>query len=54
MKAGERLWNGVIASQWLADAYNATTARIERFEAEGRTVPEELLNGRHNLIAGAV
>jgi len=50
LKAGDRLWNGVIVTEQLARAYNSLTERIERFKAEGRTVPENLLNGRHNLI----
>ena len=53
MKPGDKLWNGVIVSQALADAYNAATARIESFEKAGRPVPEYILNGRHNLIASA-
>ena len=51
LKSGDRLWNGAIVSAHLADAYNAATARIMAFEAEDRTVPESLINGRHNLIA---
>lgn len=51
--AGERLWNGVIASHCLATAYNRLTDKIAGFERAGRKPPAELLNGRHNLIAGA-
>ena len=51
--AGEKLWNGAEVSQCLAVAYNRLTDRIEQFKAEGRRVPEALLNGRHNLIAQA-
>lgn len=54
IKAGERLWNGAIASHCLAMAYNAITDRIAEFEREGRKVPDEVLNGRHNLIASAI
>jgi len=54
MKAGDKLWNGAIATQYLADAYNSVQERIASFEKEGRTVPEYLLNGAHNLINGAV
>lgn len=51
--AGEKLWNGTEVSDYLAVAYNRLTDRIEQFKAKGRRVPEELLNGRHNLIARA-
>lgn len=51
LKAGEKLWNGAIVSPQLADAYNAATARIDAFVTAGKPVPENLLNGRHNLIA---
>lgn len=51
--AGEKLWNGTEVSHNLAVAYNRLTDRIEQFKMKGRRVPEELLNGRHNLIARA-
>lgn len=51
--AGERLWNGAVVSHSLATAYNRLTDKIEQFKMKGRCVPEELLNGRHNLIASA-
>lgn len=51
--AGDRLWNGAEVSHSLATAYNRLTDKIEQFRAKGRHVPEELLNGRHNLIASA-
>lgn len=51
--AGERLWNGAEVTASLAAAYNRLTDKIEQFKAKGRRVPEELLNGRHNLIASA-
>lgn len=51
--AGSRLWNGATVTPHLAAAYNSISERIERFEAEGRAAPEQLLNGRHNLIASA-
>jgi hypothetical protein len=50
MIAGERLWNGRIVTEQLAAAYNRMSAKIASFEQAGRPVPEELLNGRHNLI----
>lgn len=53
MQAGYRLWNGVVVSAQLAAAYNAASDRIAAYEAAGRPIPEELLNGRHNLINGA-
>lgn len=53
LTVGDKLWNGVEVTQYLATAYNRLTDRIEQFKAKGRRVPEELLNGRHNLIASA-
>lgn len=50
LKAGEKLWNGKIVSTQLAAAYNAATAKINAFEKAGLPVPENILNGRHNLI----
>lgn len=54
MKAGDRLWNGAIATPYLADAYNSLQARIASFEKEGRKPPEYLLNGAHNLLNSAL
>lgn len=51
---GQRLWNGALVTPQLASAYNAMQERIEQFRNEGRPVPENLLNGAHNLIASAV
>lgn len=53
MQAGDRLWNGVIATQELARAYNRIEARMVSFETAGRPIPQQLFNGRFNLIAGA-
>lgn len=50
---GARLWNGAIVTPQMAAAYNSASERIERFEAQGRRAPDNLLNGRHNIIAGA-
>ena len=54
LKVGEKLWNGAIVTPELARAYNARQERIEAFRAAGRKVPQELLNGAHNLIASAL
>lgn len=48
---GERLWNGATVSPQLADAYNRTQERIQGFRRAGLPVPENLLNGAHNLIS---
>jgi len=53
LTAGDKLWNGAEVTHCLATAYNRLTDKIEQFKAKGRRVPEELLNGRHNLIASA-
>lgn len=50
---GDKLWNGAEVTPYLATAYNRLTDKIEQFKAKGRRVPEELLNGRHNLITSA-
>lgn len=50
---GSRLWNGATVTPHLAAAYNSMSDRIAAFEAQGRPAPEQLLNGRHNLIASA-
>lgn len=52
MTPGERLWNGRVVTPHLAAAYNAANAKIRAFEATGRPAPDNLLNARHNLIAG--
>lgn len=53
LSVGSRLWNGATVTPHLAAAYNSLSERIERFADEGRAAPEQLLNGRHNLIASA-
>lgn len=54
MKAGDRLWNGAIATESLARAYSVASIRIEAFERAGMRPPEHLVNGRHKLIATAI
>jgi len=54
LKQGEKLWNGATVSGGLAAAYNSIQARIASFEAAGKPAPDYLLNGAHNLIAGAM
>jgi len=51
LKSGDKLWNGAIVTAQLAAAYNAANAKIEAFEKAGKVAPQNLLNGRHNLIA---
>ena len=51
LKAGDKLWNGAIVSKEFAETYNRASETIDAFKAKGWTVPEQLLNGRHNLIA---
>ena len=52
LTAGERLWNGVIVTAPLAAAYNRLTDKIAAYDRAGRKPPENILNGRHNLLAG--
>lgn len=51
LKVGEKLWNGAIVTAPLADAYNAIQSKIQAFRDAGLPVPDNLLNGAHNLIA---
>lgn len=50
--AGERLWNGTIATAPLAAAYNRLTDKIAAYDRAGRKAPENILNGRHSLLNG--
>lgn len=52
LTAGERLWNGVTVTAPLAAAYNRLTDKIAAYDRAGRKPPENILNGRHNLLAG--
>lgn len=54
LQAGDKLWNGATVSKQLAAAYNATTDHVHAWKALGKPVPEQLLNGQHNLLASAV
>jgi hypothetical protein len=52
LNVGDKLWNGLVVTPEFASrqacleaTYNALQARIDSFKAEGRTVPEHLLNG---------
>jgi len=51
IQAGKKLWNGATVTPQLAAAYNRMSERIAAYEREGLSAPEQLLNGRHNLIA---
>ena len=51
LKPGDRLFTGAIVSRQFAETYNAATAKIETFREAGIPVPENLLNGRHNMLA---
>jgi hypothetical protein len=53
LTVGERLWNGALVTPALASAYNAQQAKIARYRAAGLPVPDNILNGAHNLIASA-
>lgn len=52
LKAGSRLWNGVIVTADMAAAYNALQTRMDTFRKVSLPVPNHLLNGAHNLING--
>lgn len=54
IREGETLWNGARVTHCLAIAYNRLSDRIAAFEREGKRPPDELLNGRHKLIAQAL
>ena len=51
LKAGDRLFSGAIVTAQGAAAYNRASAHIAAFEREGRPVPDQLLNGRHKILA---
>ena len=53
LQPGARLWNGATVTPSLAAAYNSIQARIASFTDAGKPAPDYLLNGAHNLIAGA-
>ena len=53
LNVGEKLWNGAIVTEYLAREYNAIQSRIDSFKREGRTVPVELINASHKVIATA-
>lgn len=50
LKIGERLWNGAIVTPEFAAVYNQLQEKIAGFRRDGLPVPENLLNGSHNLI----
>jgi hypothetical protein len=50
LKVGEKLWNGAIVTAEFAAVYNRLQERIQRFRDDGLPVPEQLLNGSHNLM----
>ena len=50
LKPGDRLFTGAIVTAGFAATYNAATAKIEAFRAAGKPAPENLLDGRHNLL----
>ena len=54
LKQGDILWNGAIVSEQFADSYNRLQERMASFEQAGRPVPEYLVFGSHNLMAGIV
>lgn len=51
MREGEMLFNGACVSRYVAEAYNRVNDHIHAWEALGKNAPEQLLNGRHNLLA---
>lgn len=51
---GQRLWNGVQVTPYLAETYNTLQQRIEGFRKEGLPVPDYLLNAAFKLIHEAV
>lgn len=53
-KAGQRTIYGGIWSSASAEAYNRLSDKIAAYEAQGRTPPEHLLNGRHNLYCAQI
>ena len=50
IEVGTRLYTGHVVSEREAKAINLATDRINTFIFDGFQVPEQLLNGRHNLF----
>jgi len=50
LTVGQRLWHGGIVSAEFAATYNAIQEKIAAFQNNGKPVPENILNGSHNLI----
>lgn len=51
LKEGETVWNGKAINRHMADAYNRANDHIHAWKALGKEPPEQLLNGRHNILA---
>ena len=47
---GHKTFTGRTLTNTQVDALNAVQDTIDSFEAQGRPVPQNLLNGRHNLF----
>lgn len=48
---GDTVWNGSKINKFQADAYNHVNDRVHAWEAINKEPPENLLNGRHNILA---
>jgi hypothetical protein len=51
---GEKLWNGVIVNNYIAEQYNRIQERIESFYDEGLKPPEYLLDASHKILRDAI
>ena len=48
---GDTVWNGAKIGKHQAAAYNRINDHIHAWKALGKEPPEQLLNGRHNILA---
>jgi len=50
---GYKTYTGEVLSDQSVEAYNRATDKINQYKKAGKKVPENILNGRHNLFVGA-
>lgn len=48
---GDTIWSGAKIGKHQAAAYNRVNDHIHAWRAMGKEAPEQLLNGRHNILA---
>jgi hypothetical protein len=51
LEEGDTVWGGAKIGKHQAAAYNRVNDHIHAWKAIGKEPPEQLLNGRHNILA---